>query len=213
MKKTTALLSGILLFAAAGLRAQGDPGSTPCDADIARFCSTAPVIQQCLAAHGAEISPACRQFNAGGTAPAPAAAAEGGPKGGGKEGKADVQAACKAEIARFCKDVPPGGDNRLRKCLEPHQAELSAQCRRHAQKALAGKGEGGGKGEGKSGGKGAGKGAGQQGKNPEKAAAREACAADLEKFCLGQSGGGRRRKCLEAHQAELSASCRAFSGR
>jgi hypothetical protein len=39
---------------------------------------------------------------------------------------------------------------------------------------------------------------------------REACAADLQKFCPGvQPGGGRVKQCLRPHRDELSTSCAA----
>jgi len=40
---------------------------------------------------------------------------------------------------------------------------------------------------------------------------RSACAADAEKFCAGveRGKGGGMRACFEAHQAELSAECKA----
>lgn len=45
--------------------------------------------------------------------------------------------ACKADVAKFCADVPPGG-GRIKACLEAHASALSDPCR--AALAVAGNG-------------------------------------------------------------------------
>ena len=95
--------------------------------------------------------------------------------------------ACQADIDRFCKDAQPGGG--FRACLGAHAAELSADCRAQLESAGAGRGRGG-----------AGRG-GRGGMGP--------CRTDLDEFCQGvEAGQGRFRQCLQAHQAELSETCR-----
>jgi hypothetical protein len=39
-----------------------------------------------------------------------------------------VREACRPDVERFCKDVPPGG-GRIRQCLKAHRAELSDVCK------------------------------------------------------------------------------------
>ena len=48
------------------------------------------------------------------------------PGGGGEFAK--VREACRADIARFCGDVKPGG-GRIRECLKAHAKELSDGCK------------------------------------------------------------------------------------
>ncbi|MBI4057045.1 MAG: hypothetical protein HY399_05795 [Elusimicrobia bacterium] len=90
---------------------------------------------------------------------------------------------CAEDMKKFCKDVPPGG-GRILKCLKEHQAELSQACK-------------------------------EKGKEFKKKfkermeEVREACQADVKKFCQGiQPGEGRLAGCLKQHEAELSESCR-----
>ena len=49
------------------------------------------------------------------------------PSGGGGE-FSKVREACRADIARFCGDVKPGG-GRIRECLKAHAADLSDGCK------------------------------------------------------------------------------------
>ncbi len=41
---------------------------------------------------------------------------------------------CRAEMDKFCKDVPTG-QGRVLKCLQEHEADLSAECRAHVNTA------------------------------------------------------------------------------
>ena len=92
---------------------------------------------------------------------------------------AEQELPCAEEIAKFCKDVKPGG-GRILGCLNEHEKELSASCREklgESKKRLM--------------------------------EAQQACTGDMEKFCKDvQPGGGRILKCLREHTQELSPACR-----
>jgi Cysteine rich repeat len=86
---------------------------------------------------------------------------------------------CADDVAKFCKDVKPGG-GRLAKCLKEHEKELSAACRAHQAEVRT--------------------------KVKE---AFQACHDEVSQFCKDvKPGGGRIVKCLSEHEAELSAECR-----
>jgi|MudIll2142460700_1097286.scaffolds.fasta_scaffold59494_3 hypothetical protein len=91
---------------------------------------------------------------------------------------AEQELPCAEEIAKFCKDVKPGG-GRILGCLNEHEKELSASCREklgESKKRLM--------------------------------EAQQACTGDMEKFCKDvQPGGGRILKCLRDHAQELSPAC------
>jgi len=85
---------------------------------------------------------------------------------------------CAEDIARFCKDVRPGG-GRLISCLKRNESELTSVCKDKLQEVQ---------------------------KRLEDA--KRACANDIEKFCRGvQEGEGRIARCLGEHSAELSPKC------
>ena len=91
---------------------------------------------------------------------------------------------CIADIKKLCGDVKPGG-GAIAKCLREKKDQVSAECKAfHEQK---------------------------KGEMKEKfSQAKEACAADREKFCKDvKPGGGAIIKCLKAHEAELSEACKA----
>lgn len=85
---------------------------------------------------------------------------------------------CTEDLARFCKDVKPGG-GRILACLKNHENELSTDCRDKLQAVR---------------------------KKLEEA--KQICASDIEKFCKGvEQGEGRIAKCLEKHTEDLSPAC------
>ena len=87
--------------------------------------------------------------------------------------------ACAEDVAKFCKDVQPGG-GRLVKCMKEHEKELSAGCQQQIQEA----------------------------QNRLRETSR-ACHDDVLKFCQDvKPGGGRLAKCLKKHSNEISAECR-----
>lgn len=86
---------------------------------------------------------------------------------------------CADDVAKFCKDVKPGG-GRLVQCLKEHESELSPTCKASHDQAKAMAKE-----------------------------AHEACADDVQKLCKDvQPGGGRVLKCLKDNSKSLSPECR-----
>ena len=86
---------------------------------------------------------------------------------------------CSEEIAKFCKEVKPGGGHVI-SCLKEHDKELSTTCREKIR---------------------------EMGERLEEC--QKACCDDVKKLCGGiKPGMGRIAKCLKKHSAELSASCK-----
>jgi hypothetical protein len=87
--------------------------------------------------------------------------------------------ACGADVAKYCKDVPPRGGGRY-KCLKEHEKDLSEPCRKHigdVQSRVRGM--------------------------------HEACWDDVSGLCSDvRPGGGRILKCLKEHESELSDPCK-----
>ncbi|OFY98350.1 MAG: hypothetical protein A2070_01630 [Bdellovibrionales bacterium GWC1_52_8] len=91
----------------------------------------------------------------------------------------DPRGPCSPDIEKFCKDVEPG-EGRLLRCLKEHENELSSDCKEKGQ-VLKKKMQG----------------------------AKDACKADVQKFCKGVKPGKRRlMRCMKAHESELSAECK-----
>jgi len=91
---------------------------------------------------------------------------------------AEEERPCAEDIAKFCKDVKPGG-GRIITCLKGHEGELSPLCKDRlweSQKRLD--------------------------------EAKRVCASDIEKFCKDvEPGEGRIARCLEKYTADLSPAC------
>ncbi len=91
---------------------------------------------------------------------------------------------CGEEIAKFCKDVRPGG-GRILNCLDEHRNELSDICRNKLE-----------------------------GARQRLMEAQRACTGDVERFCNDvRPGQGRIVKCLREHTEELSTACRKIAER
>jgi hypothetical protein len=119
VKRVTAVALGSVLVALVALSAAaGD--KRPCADDVEKFCKDVKPgggrIVKCLEAHQSDLSDACKKRL----------------ESGGARMKA-VQAACGADVEKWCKDVKPGG-GRIVKCLKEHQTELSAECKTHVEK-------------------------------------------------------------------------------
>jgi hypothetical protein len=86
---------------------------------------------------------------------------------------------CAEDVAKYCKDVTPGG-GRLVRCLRQHESQLSPECK-----------------------------AGQEQARARAREAHEACADDVQKFCKDvKPGEGRVVRCLKDNSAGLSTECR-----
>jgi len=86
----------------------------PCAEDAKKFCGDVKPgggrIAQCMKAHEAQLSPACQ---------------EGMKERAEKAEK--VREECKADVAKFCQGIKPGG-GRLVSCLKGRQADLQPAC-------------------------------------------------------------------------------------
>jgi hypothetical protein len=90
---------------------------------------------------------------------------------------------CADDMAKFCKDVHPGGGSIL-KCMKEHENDLSPACKRHVAEM-----------------------------KEKAKEARKACADDVAQFCKDvQPGGGRIVKCLREHENDLSPDCKGQMG-
>jgi hypothetical protein len=86
---------------------------------------------------------------------------------------------CQEELEKLCSSARPGAGG-IVSCLEEHGAELSEACRGRVQNALMRREE-----------------------------AKQACSAEIRRFCPDVTPGGRRLiKCLSLHVEELSPQCR-----
>lgn len=98
---------------------------------------------------------------------------------GGRTYAAEEELPCAEEIAKYCKEVKPGG-GRILNCLDEHQKDLSASCKKKLEES-----------------------------KKRLMEAQQACTGDMEKLCKDvQPGGGRILKCLREHTQELSSACR-----
>ena len=96
----------------------------PCADDVEKFCKDAKPgteIRQCLEAHKAELSAACKErFEK-------MAARRQERQQQAEARRAARHKACKDDIDKFCKDERGGG--RVMQCLRKHEAELSEACK------------------------------------------------------------------------------------
>lgn len=90
-----------------------------CAPDRARLCQDARgpgVKMQCMQAHEAELSDACRAQ-----------------RGMVRQVAMETRSDCRADASRLCQGVQPGG-GRIRACLSAHATELSPACQAAEQK-------------------------------------------------------------------------------
>jgi Cysteine rich repeat len=98
--------------------------------------------------------------------------------------------ACRGDFDRFCKDVPRGG-GRVLVCLQNHLADLSPDCREFVGSVKIPEG-------------------GTHGGLEFALAVHRGCGSEIGRFCGDVPiGAGKVVDCLQGHQAELSAGCKA----
>ena len=118
------LLAAVLLSSTAALAGPGGPGGGhgPCSADVQKFCASVQPgggrIMECLKAHEADLSPACKARDEKGQER----------REERKEAMEAIHAACKDDVAKLCGGVTPGGGNVMR-CLRDNKDKVSATCK------------------------------------------------------------------------------------
>jgi hypothetical protein len=86
---------------------------------------------------------------------------------------------CKADVAKFCPQVQPGG-GRIAQCLKQNKAQLSPSCQERIKMVAARLKE-----------------------------VNQACEDDLQQYCAGTTPGeGRIAQCLKEHKDKLSTECK-----
>jgi hypothetical protein len=91
-----------------------------------------------------------------------------------------AQGPCADDVAKYCKDVKPGG-GRLARCLKDNEKQLSPACKASIEDS-----------------------------REKAKEAHQACADDVQKHCKGvKPGQGRIVKCLKEHEKDLSPECKA----
>ena len=106
---------------------------------------------------------------------------------GAASARGELAAACRADVARLCPGVSPGG-GRLAGCLKEHAPQVSEPCKQAIAdwRARGGRGPGGGPGPGKG-----------------------ACRDDVTRLCPDATGDREKlRACIRARAGELSDGCK-----
>lgn len=94
------------------------------------------------------------------------------------------QGPCKADVEKFCKDVPHR-DGKLMACLKQNEANLSAECKAKRNEM-------------------------KEERKDDRAAFRKACKADAKKLCAEAAKGAQGvRACLKEKAAQTSPACQA----
>jgi len=112
-----AVASALLALHLAHAAAQpAKPGrDRACSEDAKKFCTKVRPgggrMYQCLSSHGAELAPACREH-----------------LDAAKASWDKFLAACKGDIEKACKTIPPG-QGRVLSCLKGRESELSPACK------------------------------------------------------------------------------------
>ena len=92
-----------------------------------------------------------------------------------------MHGACKADATKLCPGMEAGSG--LFKCMHEKEAQVSTECKAKMAEGHA-----------------------------KMQAAKDACKDDVQKFCKDvKEGGGRIIQCMKAHEAELSAECKAVA--
>lgn len=106
--------------------------------------------------------------------------------------------ACQADVEKFCSKVEPG-QGRIRKCLQEHSDELSAECKTALEKrkkaAQTRKAKRTPPAE-------------RRAKHQADSQKRAVCTADIEKYCKEFKGKNEQMMaCLREHKADFSEEC------
>jgi len=97
----------------------------------------------------------------------------------GFAGGALAAPSCKADVAKLCPQVQPGG-GRIAHCLKENEAQVSDACKERIKMVAA-----------------------------QLKEVKAACEDDLQQFCASvKTGGGRVAKCLKQHKDKLSVECK-----
>ena len=129
LKQAAKLSLAAVLFssmaATAALAGPGGPrgaGKGPCAADVQKFCASVQPgggrIMECLKAHEADLSPACKARDEKGKER----------REERKEAMEAIHAACKDDVAKLCGSVEQGG-GRVMRCLHDNKDKVSATCK------------------------------------------------------------------------------------
>ncbi|MCE9596824.1 MAG: cysteine rich repeat-containing protein [Spirochaetia bacterium] len=98
------------------------------------------------------------------------------------------QGPCKADIEKFCKDVPHR-DGKLMACLKQNEANLSAECKAKRNEMKEER---------------------KNDRKEERAAFRKACKDDVKKLCADAAKGPQGvRACMKEKAAQASPACQA----
>ena len=93
----------------------------------------------------------------------------------------DMHGPCKTDAAKLCPGMEAGTG--LFKCMHEKESQFSTECKAKMAEGHA-----------------------------KMKAAKDACKGDVQKFCKDvKEGGGRIIQCMKAHEAELSAECKAVA--
>lgn len=89
---------------------------------------------------------------------------------------------CKADVARFCSQIQPGG-GRIARCLRQSEGQLSAPCRERIKMVAV-----------------------------QLKETNQACQDEVQQHCTGvELGGGRIAQCLKRNLDKLSPECRTLA--
>jgi hypothetical protein len=122
------IFAGLICLGAENGVAAATANRNPCIDEVSQFCGEiAPgpagmnAMMDCLEKHEADLSPACRKFEAG-------MGSSRMERGEAVREKSKFRNSCLADMTRFCGDIQPtpGG---MVNCLNAHAEELSAPCR------------------------------------------------------------------------------------
>jgi hypothetical protein len=115
LRWTLRSLAVLSLLLSAAPRLEATLPESPCAADAKKLCPDTPPgdgrLRICLKEHESELSATCKAQ-----------------LGDARRATGVFMSVCRADVSRYCKDVPPGG-GRLLTCLQAKETSLSPECR------------------------------------------------------------------------------------